>query len=73
MITIYQQGQGLALARESDVVCQPSLPLLVGGVCSGNVASGLEHVFRPQPLGSESQNHARGFSLEVGCRRHLEM
>lgn len=73
MITIFQQGQGLALARESDVVCQPSLPLLVGGVCSGNAALGLEHVFRPQPLGSESHSHARGFPLEVSCRQPLEM
>lgn len=71
MITIYQQG--LALALESDVVCQPSLPLLVVGVCSGNVDLGLEHVFRPQPLGSESQTHARGFPLEVSCRQPLEM
>lgn len=71
MITIYQQGLGLAWGR--DVVCQPSLPLLVVGVGSGNVDLGLAHVFRPRPLGSESQTGAKGFPLKVSCRQQLEI
>lgn len=56
-----------------DVVSQPSLPLLVVGVCSGNVDLGLEHVFRPWPLSSEPQTHARDFPLEVSCRQQLKV
>lgn len=72
----YQRGQGwdgglsgmiimslteLAPARERGVMCQRPWPLLVVGVCSGNIDLRLKQVLKPWRSGLESWSHVNDF------------
>lgn len=59
MIVMFLTGRGPA--RESGVMCPQPWPLLVVGVCSGNVDLGLEQVLKPWTSGHESRSHVKDF------------
>lgn len=56
---------GLGRGRNSGVMCPRPWPLLVAGVCSGNVDLGFEHVLKPWCLGPESRNHVKDFPPRI--------
>lgn len=55
----------LAPARESGVMCQRPWPLLVVGVCSGNIDLRLKQVLKPWRSGLESWSHVNDFPSRI--------